>query len=180
MSFGRQPDKPRAEVFTQLYEEHLGAVFNYCLFRVGDRQLAEDLAAETFEQAWRDRHRYDPERASFTTWLFAIARHRIVDKQRKLGQRTLIPLDGQHQDETPLPDEQVEQEAQLARLRRHVRQLPDEHQELIALKFAAGLTNRRIAELLNKSESAIGSAIYRIMQKLRQQWEEDNVRSYNE
>jgi RNA polymerase sigma factor (sigma-70 family) len=115
MSLRRRPDKREAQTFTQLYEQHLDAVFNYCRFRIQDRQMPEDLTAETFELAWRDRHRYNPERASFTTWLFAIARHRIVDKQRELGQKTLIALDGQHKDELPLPEEQVAEQARLAK-----------------------------------------------------------------
>jgi RNA polymerase sigma-70 factor, ECF subfamily len=175
MSLRRRPDKREAQTFTQLYEQHLDAVFNYCRFRIQDRQMPEDLTAETFEQAWRDRHRYNPERASFTTWLFAIARHRIVDKQRELGQKTLIALDGQLKDELPLPEEQVAEQARLAKRASRVQQLPEEHQELVALKFGAGLTNRRMAELLGKGESAVGSALYRIMQRLRQQWEEENV-----
>jgi RNA polymerase sigma-70 factor (ECF subfamily) len=43
-------------------------------------------------------------------------------------------------------------------------------QELVAFKFGAGMTNREMAEVLGKSETAVGSAIYRIMQKLRAKW----------
>ena len=170
MSARRQPDRLTTGTFSRLYEEHLDAVFNYCLFRVGDRQLAEDVTAEVFEQAWRDRRRYNPEQASFATWLFAIARHRVVDKQRQLGRRAGVALDGQYEDKAPLPEEQLVREARQARLRDLMQTLPGDHRELIALKFGAGLTNRRIAELLDKSESAVGSAVYRVVQKLRQEW----------
>lgn len=170
MLFRRQPDTLTAETFTQLYEEHLDAVFNYCLYQVGDRQLAEDLTANIFEQAWRDRHRYDPERANVSTWLYAIARHRVIDEQRRQGRRVLVSLDQQHEDGTPLPEEQVARAERLVQLRNLVQALPEEQQELIALKFGAGLTNRSIADLLNRSETAIGSAIYRVMQKLRERW----------
>ncbi len=175
MSFRRRSNRLTDDEFTRFYEEHLDAVFNYCLFHIGDRQLAEDLTADAFERAWRFRRRYDPEKASFTTWLFALARHRLIDKQRQIGQRTLVTLDGQPEDRMLLPEETVVREVRFARLRELVRALPDEHQELIALKFGAGLSNRRIAALLNKNESAVGSTIYRIMQKLRQQWEVENV-----
>ncbi len=178
MIFRRRLNTVTADEFARLYEQHLDAVFSYCLFQVADRQLAEDLTADTFEQAWRDRRRYNPEQAGFTTWLFAIARHRIIDNQRQQGRRTHLSLDGQHKDETPLPEEQVAREGQFTCLRDLIRALPDEHQELVALKFGAGLSNRRMAEILNKNESAIGSAIYRIMQKLRQQWEVENVSSH--
>lgn len=178
MIFRRKLNTLTNDDFVHLYERHLDAIFNYCLFRVADQQLAEDLAADTFEQAWRDRQRYNPDLAGFTTWLFAIARYRIIDDQRKQGQRTHLSLDGQYIDETPLPEEQVIREVQFACLRDLIQMLPDEHQELIALKFGAGLSNRRIAELLSRNESAIGSSIYRIMQKLRQQWEVENVSSH--
>lgn len=176
----RRPTLLTAKLFAQLYEEYLGAVFNYCLFRVGDRQLAEDLTAETFEQLWRDRSQYDPEQANLTTWLFALARHRIIDRQRQQGRVTLVTLeadDGQYIDAAPLPEAQAARNERLAYLRELVQQLPDEHRELIALKFGAGLTNRRIAELLNKSESAVGSALFRIIQKLREQWEKEHVQT---
>lgn len=178
MIFRRKLNTLTDDEFAHLYEQHLNAVFSYCLFRAADRQLAEDLAADTFEQAWRDRHRYNPELAGFTTWLFAIARYRIIDNQRKQGRRTHLSLDGQYMDETPLPEEQVTREGQFACLRDLIQMLPAEHQELIALKFGAGLSNRCIAELLSKNESAIGSSIYRIMKKLRQQWEVENVSSH--
>jgi len=51
-----------------------------------------------------------------------------------------------------------------------IRSLEPREQELITLKFGAGMTNREIAQLLDKSETAIGSAIHRIMQKLRTKW----------
>lgn len=175
MRLWRRPTALTDEQFTQLYGERLDAVFNYCYFRVGEHQLAEDLTAEIFEQVWRDRRQYDPERASLATWLFAIARHRVVDAQRRRGRSVLVGLDGDHADGSPLPEEQVALDERLSRLRQHVRELPEQQQELIALKFGAGLTNRRIGVLLGKSDSAVGSALHRVMQKLRQQWEEENV-----
>jgi RNA polymerase sigma-70 factor (ECF subfamily) len=81
-----------ASVFTELYQAHLEAVFNYCLFRVSNRAVAEDLTADIFERAWRTRQRYQPERAAFSTWLFTIARHLVTDWQRRRARRPLLPL----------------------------------------------------------------------------------------
>ena len=161
-----------AETFARLYTEYQDAVFNYCLFRVGERQAAADLTADTFARAWQHRHRYDPALASYTTWLFAIARHRLIDRQRQEAQRTLVTLDGQYEDKTPLPEEQLVRTERLAHLRRLLKSLAEEQQQLIALKFGAGLTNRAIADLLGQSETAVGSAVHRAVQKLRQEWVE--------
>lgn len=45
------------EVFTDLYRQHTPSIYNYCLFRVGNHKVAEDLAADIFERAWRARRR---------------------------------------------------------------------------------------------------------------------------
>lgn len=159
-----------AEPFATLYREHMAAVFNYCLFRVGDRTIAEDLTADTFERAWRARRRYRPERAAFNTWLFTIARRVVTDWQRRQVRRRWVGLSDDQSDGGPSPEAQIEETEQQAELRRLVQTLEPSEQELIALKFGAGMTNRDIAPVLGKSETAIGSAIYRIMQKLRAQW----------
>lgn len=165
------PSRLDAEAFADLYRIHTYAVFNYCLFRVGDRAAAEDLTADTFERAWRARSRYQADRAAFTTWLFTIARRTIIDWQRRQARRPLIKLSRQQPSDVPSPELQFEETERQGHLRRLVQDLGTDEQELIALKFGAGMTNREIAQVLGKSETAIGSAIYRVMQKLRAQWD---------
>lgn len=168
----RQSATIDAEDFSSLYREHLDAVFNYCLFRVGDRAVAEDLTAEAFERAWRARARYRPERAAFSTWLFTIVRRLVIDWYRRQDRHSTTALDTPVPDDNPTPEAQLEEAESLAHLRDLVLQLQEHEQELIALKFGAGMTNRRIAEVIGKSESAVGTAIYRIVKKLRAAWKD--------
>lgn len=156
--------------FAALYEAHLHAVYNYCLFRVGDVAVAEDLAADSFERAWRARDRYRPDRAEFTTWLFTIVRRAVIDWQRRHARYPQVALNDQHPDSAPSPDARAETAERYARLRRLLLALELQEQELIALKFGAAMTNRQIARLVGKSESAVGSALHRIMRKLRAEW----------
>ncbi len=167
------------EDFANLYEAHLDAVFNYCLFRTDNQHLAEDITADTFERVWQNRHHYDPGQANFTTWLFTIARNRIIDAWRKDARQKQVVLDEQQPDGKPPVESLVEYIEQSDRLQAVVQNLTEQEKELIALKFGAGLTNRYIAEILNKSETAVGSAIHRLMGKLRQQWERTNVKEIN-
>ena len=161
--------------FKKLYEEHLTAVFNFCLYRVGDYALAEDITADTFKRAWRSRSRFDPDKATFTTWLFAIARNRIADRQRWQGRRSFVALNGQHPDNAPLLEEMAARSEKTQRLNELIRGLTAEQQELIALKFGAGLTNRAIADLVDKSETAVGSALHRALGSIRQQLSETEI-----
>lgn len=172
LSIARELPIKEVDAFAALYREHTAAVFNYCLFRVGDRAIAEDLTADTFERAWRARRRYRPERAAFTTWLFTIARRVVIDWQRRQVRRRWVGLSDDQPGGDPSPEAQIEETEQQAQLRRLVQTLDPSEQELIALKFGASMTNRDIAPMLGKSETAVGSAIYRLMQKLRAQWQD--------
>lgn len=163
-----------ADVFADLYQAHLSAVFNYCFFRVGNRAVAEDLTADAFERAWQARHRYQPSRATFSTWLFTIAQRVVTDWQRRQARRSWLKLNRKQPSATPSPETHLEESEQQAQLRQLVQRLSPSEQELIALKFGAGMTNREIAGLVKKSETAVGSSIHRIMKKLRARW--DNVK----
>jgi RNA polymerase sigma-70 factor (ECF subfamily) len=170
---GRSASVTEEEAFARLYRAHTDAVFNYCFFQTGNRAVAEDLTADTFERAWRARRRYRPERAAFNTWLFTIARRAVIDWQRRQARRPLFKLSEEQPGDIPSPETQVEESEQQRRLRYLIGSLEQHQQELIALKFGAGMTNREIAQLLEKSDTAIGSAIHRIMQKLRLKWMND-------
>ena len=60
--------------FETVYQTELPRIYNFFRYRVGDDHIAEDLTAETFEKAWKHRERYRDDLASFSTWLFIIAR----------------------------------------------------------------------------------------------------------
>lgn len=161
-----------AVAFTRLYQEHLDGVFNYCVYRVGDPLAAEDLTSDIFCRAWRARHRFNPRQGKYSTWLYTIARRTVIDWQRRQGRRHTVPLDEQLASTLPGPEASSAEAADRRRLRQLVQDLPGEDQELIAMKFGAGMTNRDIAALLGKSESAVGSAVFRLVRKLRTLWEE--------
>src|SRR3989454_5719713 len=65
--------------FDEVVAKELDAVYRYLVYLTGDRSAAEDLAAETFEKAFRSWRRFDPRRGSPRTWLCRIARSVAVD-----------------------------------------------------------------------------------------------------
>ena len=75
-----------------LYTRYGAVLFGLALRQLGDRQLAEDCIQEVFVTAWRSAGRYDPRRASVSTWLFAIARNKTVDALRRRSRRPAEPL----------------------------------------------------------------------------------------
>ena len=65
--------------FDAVVAENLDSVYRYLVYLTGDRTAAEDLAAETFEKAFKTWRRFDPRRAAPRTWLCTIARSTAVD-----------------------------------------------------------------------------------------------------
>ena len=157
-----------------LYKEHVGRVYNYFRYRVGDSATAEDLTATTFEKAWKKRKRFRGKADKFTHWLYAIARNVANDYFRKSP--NLLSLD----DVLTLPatdqlSEKVADKLEFERLVCWIQKMPARTQEILTLKYGASLTNRQIAHQLNLSESNIGSILHRAIHKLRQQMEVDNT-----
>ena len=63
--------------------DELPKLYNYFRYRLGDETVAEDLTSVVLEKAWLKRHRYRRDRASFSAWLFAIAKNEVVAYLRK-------------------------------------------------------------------------------------------------
>jgi RNA polymerase sigma-70 factor (ECF subfamily) len=157
-----------------VYVAQLPRIYSY--FRVrcgGDRGLAEDLTAMTFEQAWRARAQYRPTRGSLPAWLFTIARHVGASYFRTRQARGETRLDGVNLASSDAsPEEQLAEAADRAQLHRVVGMLPARERELVALKYGAGLTNREIARVSGLSESNVGTRLHRLVRQLRAAWEE--------
>jgi RNA polymerase sigma-70 factor (ECF subfamily) len=152
-----------------VYAEQLPRVFNFFLYRVRDVAAAEDLTSQTFEKAWRARGRYRSDVAGFATWLLSIARNVAIDHGR--ARREHAPLeDAEHVATAGTPEDEHARGSDRARLAALVARLPERERELVALKYAAGVTNRAIAELTGLSESNVGTIIHRAVQTLRRDW----------
>jgi RNA polymerase sigma-70 factor, ECF subfamily len=158
--------------FEELYRAELPRIYNFFRYRVGDGQLAEDLTADTFVKAWRNRARYRRDLAAFSTWLFTIARRVAQDHYRKHHHE--IPLDEITDISTnEIVEELAQQDVDFARLSFLLAQLEERDRELVALKYGGGLTNRAIARLTGLTESNVGVILHRTLQTLRSNWEND-------
>ena len=159
------------DAFAQLYRQHLSAVYRYLYRRVGNAAEAEDLTAQTFTEALDAvrRNLFRPD-SNFPAFLFTIARRRAADFYR---QRPEAPLD-EHPDPEPGLLAALEAREDICRLQTLLAQLDEEKQELLRLRFAAGLGFAEIALLEGKSEAAVKMSLYRTLNWLREHWEAEN------
>jgi RNA polymerase sigma-70 factor (ECF subfamily) len=61
-----------AVAFEMLYDRHAAVVLGACLKIIGDRAIAEQILQEAFWQVWQGAVAYQPQKGSFTSWLFRI------------------------------------------------------------------------------------------------------------
>lgn len=155
---GRQTD------FARVYEEHVWRVYAFLAYRLRDRHAAEDLTQATFERALRAWSRFDPTRASESTWLLAIARNLLIDHHRRDRSSRLEPIDEQRAPMVPGPDERFAASPELVGA---LAQLSDRDREVIALRFGGDLTGPEIAELLELTLANVQQILSRSLRKLR-------------
>jgi RNA polymerase sigma-70 factor, ECF subfamily len=157
----------RDDDFERLYAEHAQALYGFLSYRTGDRVLAEDLLADTFERALRARRRFDPRRASAKTWLYAIALNCLRDHARRRASEGRA-LERVAAGPGPPQSGELERVAERDLLKGGLARLSEEEREAIALRFGAELTVPEIARLTGERLTTVEGRVYRALRKLRE------------
>jgi RNA polymerase sigma-70 factor (ECF subfamily) len=168
----------RAAAFDTLYARHKGGVYRYLLRHCGNAGTADELFQDVWMNAIRARDRYAPT-AKFTTWLYTLAHHRLVDHWRASGQVKLASIDDDHDEGTlaaveALPGARREEpEAQHAtrqlreRLHSALATLPAVQRDAFLLQHEGGLSLAEIAELTGVGLETVKSRLRYAVAKLR-------------
>lgn len=158
--------------FADVYDHYFPRIYNYTRYRVHNAAAADDLTALIFERALAKLMTYRPRDAPFSAWLFGIARKAVSDYYRQ--QRDHLPLDyaAEHAAADPLPEAIIEQHETKNDLLAALARLNDHERDLLALKFAADLPHKQIAQITGMSESNVAVTIYRTLKQLRRMMSE--------
>jgi RNA polymerase sigma-70 factor (ECF subfamily) len=150
--------------FAQAAERHLDDVYGYLAWFTGDRFVAEDLAAETFERALRLWHRFDERRGTPRTWLCQLARtvaldHFRSERSRLRREERAAPVEGY---EEPLA------EGLSPELESALRSLTAGEREVIALRIVLELDAATTARVLGISTTNCTTRLARALKKLEE------------
>ena len=169
--------KGNARAFELLYQRHKGPLFRFILRQVSDRSATEELFQDVWSRVISQRRDYHVS-AKFTTWLYTIARHRVIDYHRVTGKRLgmteshdsdeLEPLDNDGFVCEQRPELILESEKSLEKIRELVAGLPPSQREAFVLKYDAGFNHHDIAEITGQKEETIKSQIRYAIGKLKQ------------
>lgn len=157
-----------ARALSDLYRRHADAVFRYVYYRVGDREVAEDLVGEVFVRALEGLPAYQDTGTPFEAWLYRIAHARVVDYYRRQKVRRAAPLDESlTSSEEPDLSQLAAQRDDVRRVWNAVRHLTDDQQQVISLRFIAGYSTAEVASVMGKTEGAIRALQHRALASLR-------------
>jgi RNA polymerase sigma-70 factor, ECF subfamily len=149
--------------FAAVAEAELDAVHRYLLFLTGNPSLAEDLAGETFERAFRTWRRFDPRRGSARTWLCQIARSAALDhfrsEERRRRREERFAREASATEEPPaVPGALGEALALLSPAER----------EVVALRVLLDIDGPSTARLLGISRTACSTRLSRALKRLEE------------
>jgi RNA polymerase sigma factor (sigma-70 family) len=159
-------------LFTGVFDRHSAEILRYVYARLGP-ELAEDVTAETFLAAFRDRGRYDGTWSDARPWLYGIAvrqirRHRRAEARRLRLLRSALP-DGPAEDLGDRAAERVTAERLGPRLAGVVAALPQQDRELLLLVAWAELSYAEAATALGTTTSAVKARLHRIRVRMRRE-----------
>ncbi len=161
----------RAECFDALIDAHYPSLIGYLARRIG-RDLAEDLAADTFAIGYRDRNRYDPARGSAVAWLFSIATgllaHHRRTERRMLAALARMELPSGDDDVTAtLAVERVYASEALVATARALLRIPARQRDALYLVAVAGLDYDDAAAALSVPVGTVRSRVSRARTRLQ-------------
>lgn len=160
------------EAFAELYDRHAGAILRWFTRRTTSLDMAADLTAETFAQAYLSAGSYRPERGEPRAWLFGIARHVLARslRRRRVEDRARRRLGIEPVGVPDLAYERVEQLTDLVALRPALdgalRTLSPRLREAVRLRIEHGLPFDQVAERLGCSVNAARVRVTRGVQQL--------------
>lgn len=157
------------KALSELYELYFPRVYRYILARTGNQYDAEDLAEEVFMRVLEAIDRFQWREAPFSAWLFRIAHNALISQRRKDSARgRSAPLSDGLAVKSAGPDELVANRLVLNDVMAAAQRLPEAQRQVIAFRFAAGLSVAETARAMGKGEGNVKVIQHKAIAKLRE------------
>lgn len=159
------------DAFADIVYAYQDAVYNLCYRMLGERGEAEDAAQEAFLRAYLNLTRYDPAR-SFKTWLLSIASNYCIDRLRRrrlqwmsLDDEPVADRLALHSDD-PEPEPATLTKEQSVAIQGMLNELSPDYRAVVVLRYWYDYSYAEIADIMDTTESAVKSRLFRARQAL--------------
>lgn len=175
LEFVRHSQRGDETAFGELVRRHQQPVFRFCVRILKNAEDAEDIAQETFVQAYRNIKKFRP-KAKFSTWLFTIARNLSLNliRDEKRGRRIMVSVDDDNagvnlvDDAARRPDRLATGGETSELVRTAIDKLLPDHKTIIVLRDLEGFSYDEIAEVMNCRAGTVKSRLSRARQHLKE------------
>jgi RNA polymerase sigma-70 factor (ECF subfamily) len=153
--------------FAELYDFYLPRVYGFVYRRVQDRCVAEDLTSMTFQRALENVRRSDFRNESFGGWLYRVASNVVVDHVRRDRRYVSISDLSDFEEPGDLALDALAAALDRDQVQRALRQLSNNHREVLVLRFYDDLEVPEICAVLGCSREALAVRLHRALRALR-------------
>ncbi|RME86725.1 MAG: sigma-70 family RNA polymerase sigma factor [Planctomycetota bacterium] len=167
-----QVRKGDEKAFEKLVNKYISLAGGVAFQIVGDYHLASDIIQEAFVKAYRALEQLE-EPKKFRSWLMGIVRTTSIDWLRK--QKPEVSLEKEKEafhipQKEALPPEEMERKEFREVVRKVLKELPEEYQEILILKHMENFSYQKISEILSITPSAVESKLFRARKMLKEKW----------
>ncbi|MFI2855636.1 RNA polymerase sigma factor [Paenibacillus sp. JSM ZJ436] len=165
------------ELYSELmrrYQRKIMAFVYHMLKSSSMELMAEDICSETFYKAFRSLHSFREVDASFSTWLYTIARNTVLSELRKqrganlpLEESGIIPIAPPE----VAPEQAILRNEKVSMVREAINNLPEKQRSALILREYDQLDYQEIADILGQSVSSVKSLLFRARSSVKLQLE---------
>ena len=149
-----------------LYERYFDRIYNYVYARLGRVEDAEDLAIDTMTRSLTRLDLFHDQGVAFSSWVYRIAHNATIDHYRRQGKMRLVSLEQATLPQSADPSELAMEQLSNEDLRAALRDLTDEQQQVLILRFFQDLTAAQVAGIMGKSVGAVQALQHRALGSL--------------
>jgi RNA polymerase sigma-70 factor, ECF subfamily len=161
--------KGNSEAFGQIYGHYHPAIYRFVAAKVSFRHEAEDITHEVFLKAWKSLPSYREKGFPFSSWLYRIARNRVIDHYRT--KKVDSDIDNVSDEFVRVIDgieDAIDSLIDFERVKSKLNQLSSDQQDVLILKFVEDMDIPEIAKVLKKKEGTVRIIQHRALNKLKE------------
>ncbi len=168
----RKAQNGDTQAFAVIYDYFAEKIYRFIYFRVGHKEIAEDVLADTFVKSWQKINQINSPDA-LSGWLYQIARNNIIDYYRVKKETVSLDEVSETLQDLAEPVNEVDASLLQKRILKILKQLPEEQEQVVKYRFFEDLTNEEIAYIMGKSEGAVRVIQHRAITKLKELLKKD-------
>lgn len=151
----------------KLYEAYARPIFQYLTYRVETDAIAEDMLGEVFLKMLRGIKSYRYTGAPLGAWLFRVAANQVADHYRQRAKLRESELTDQLGSDSMSPLDEIIHNEERQRIRTALQTLPEDYQNVLVLRFMQDVSHATVAEVMERSESAVRVLQHRALKALQ-------------